>query len=67
MNRALPYGIHEPASQLLLERTEADRPDSEVEYQFVGIHSSPILIEVALFFKSTLGKTERNGKQHHAM
>ena len=51
----------------MLKRTGAGGPDSEVGYQFLGIHSSPILMEVALFFKSTLRKTERNGKQHHGM
>ncbi len=51
----------------MLKRTGAGGPDSEVRYQFLGIHSSPILIEVALFFKSTLRKTERNGKQHLGM
>jgi hypothetical protein len=62
MNSALPDGVHEPASQLLLKWTGTGGPDSEVRYQFLNIHISPILMQVALFFKSTLSKTERHGK-----
>src|SRR5215468_7153145 len=32
-----------------------------MDYQFAGIHNSPIMIEVALFLKSTLSKTEKMG------
>src|SRR5262245_2869798 len=39
---AFPYGVHEPASQLLLKWTGAGGPDSEMGYKFLGIHSSPI-------------------------
>ena len=66
MDRALPYGVDQPASQLMLQRTGAGwaRLRGAV-FRFLRIHSSPILMEVALFFKSTLRQTERNGKQHH--
>src|SRR5215831_20699800 len=32
-----------------------------MDYQFAGIHNSPIMIKVALFLKSTLSKTEKMG------
>jgi hypothetical protein len=41
----------------MLKRTGPGRPRSELGYQFLGFHNSPILIEVALFFKSTLRQT----------
>ena len=49
MDRAFPYGVDETTGQLLMERIRSGGPDSKIGNRFVGIHGSPILIEVALF------------------
>ncbi len=57
MDSTLPNSFHEPSGQLLQKRTGALGPNSEMRNQFLGGHSNPILMEVALFFKSNLRQT----------